>query len=78
LEALIVGVTAGVTGYAFGLGISHFVGPTLTGVKTAKIAIDPLMAGGAIFLSALLGILSSTYPAIQASKMDPTAALRSL
>ncbi|OGP92549.1 MAG: ABC transporter permease [Deltaproteobacteria bacterium RBG_16_48_10] len=78
LEALIVGVMAGVIGYVFGLGISQFLGPALTGIKAGRIIIDPLLATGAIFLSALIGILSSAYPAIQASKMDPTAALRSL
>jgi putative ABC transport system permease protein len=78
LEALIVGVVAGVIGYGLGLGFSQFLGPALTGIKTARIFIDPLLAAGAIFLSALIGILSSAYPAIQASKMDPTTALRSL
>ncbi len=78
LESLIVGVMAGVIGYGFGLGISQVVGPMITGVKGGAIAIDPLLAIGAIFLSAVIGILSSAYPAIHASKMDPTAALRSL
>jgi len=78
LEALIVGFMAGVIGYVLGLGISQFLGPALTGIKAGRIIIDPLLAFGAIFLSALIGILSSAYPAIQASKMDPTAALRSL
>ena len=78
LEALIVGFMAGVIGYVFGLGISQFLGPALTGIKAGRIIIDPLLATGAIFLSALIGILSSAYPAIQASKMDPTVALRSL
>jgi putative ABC transport system permease protein len=78
LEALIVGFMAGVIGYVFGLGISQFLGPALTGIKAGRITIDPLLAIGAIFLSTLMGILSSAYPAIRASKMDPTAALRSL
>jgi putative ABC transport system permease protein len=78
LEALIVGVIAGIVGYILGLGISQFLGPVLTGIKAGRIVIDPLLAAGAIFLSALIGVLSSAYPAIQASKMDPTAALRSL
>jgi len=78
LEALIVGVIAGVIGYILGLGISQFLGPVLTGIKAGGISIDPLLAAGAVFLSALIGILSSAYPAIQASKMDPTVALRSL
>ena len=78
LEALIVGFIAGVVGYALGLGISQIAGPMVTGMKGGKILIDPLLAAGAIFLSSLIGILSSAYPAIHASKMDPTTALRAL
>ena len=78
LEAFIVGLMAGVIGYIFGLGVSHIIGPMLTGMKSSKLAIDPLLAAGAITLSALIGILSSAYPAIHASKMDPTTALRAL
>jgi putative ABC transport system permease protein len=78
LEALIVGLIAGIAGYLLGLGVSQIVGPLVTGMKGGKIFIDPLLAAGAIFLSALIGILSSAYPAIHASKMDPTTALRAL
>ncbi len=78
LEALIVGLIAGIVGYALGLGVSYFIGPILTSMKGGKIIIDPLLATGAIFLSSLIGILSSAYPAIHASKMDPTIALRAL
>jgi putative ABC transport system permease protein len=78
LEALIVGLIAGVVGCLLGLGISQIIGPILTGVKGGKWVVDPLLIFGAIFLSGLLGILSSAYPALHASKMDPTVALRSL
>ena len=78
LEALIVGLIAGVIGYLLGLGISQIIGPIITGVKGGKWVIDPLLIFGAVFLSGLIGILSSAYPALHASKMDPTAALRSL
>ena len=78
LEALIVGLIAGVVGYLLGLGISQIIGPIITGVKGGKMVIDPLLIFGAIFLSGLIGILSSAYPALHASKMDPTVALRSL
>jgi putative ABC transport system permease protein len=78
LEALIVGLMAGIVGYVFGLGASHIIGPMITGVKAGSFSIDPILAVGAIFLSALIGILSSAYPAIHASKMDPTTALRAL
>lgn len=78
LEALIVGLIAGAIGYLSGLGVSHLIGPILTGIKIIRINVDPLLVSGSILLSALIGILSSAYPAIQASKMDPTTALRSL
>ncbi len=78
LEALIVGSIAGIVGYALGLGVSQIIGPMVTGMKGGKIFIDPLLAVGAILLSSLIGILSSAYPAIHASKMDPTTALRAL
>ncbi len=78
LESLIVGVTAGMIGYALGLAISRFAGPMITGIKGGAVVIDPLVAFGAVFLSAAIAISSSAYPAIHASKMDPTAALRSL
>jgi len=78
LEALVVGLIAGILGYGLGLGISHLIGPILTGMKGGKIYINPLLAVGAVFLSSLISILSSAYPAVQASKMDPTTALRAL
>jgi putative ABC transport system permease protein len=78
LEALIVGLIAGVTGYLLGLGISHFIGPMVLGMKGVRWVIDPSLAIGAIFLSALIGVLSSIYPALHASKMDPTEALRAI
>ena len=78
LEALIVGVIAGIVGYALGFGISYFMGPLITGMKGGKVILDPFLAMGAILLSATIGILSSIYPALHASKMDPTAALRAL
>ena len=78
LEALIVGLMAGIVGYGFGLGVSRIIGPMITGVGAGSLSIDPLLAMGAVLLSALVGILSSAYPAIHASRMDPTRALRAL
>ncbi len=78
LEALIVGMMAGVVGYLLGLGISQMIGPMIAGVKGGRWVIDPLLIIGAVSLSAIIGILSSIYPALHASKMDPTTALRSL
>ncbi|HSB04466.1 MAG TPA: ABC transporter permease, partial [Thermodesulfobacteriota bacterium] len=55
LEALIVGLIAGVVGYVFGLGVSQVIGPMITGMKGGSLSIDPLLALGAIFLSSLIG-----------------------
>ncbi|MFB3884796.1 MAG: ABC transporter permease [Thermodesulfobacteriota bacterium] len=78
LEALIVGLISGIVGYLLGLTVSHVIGPIITGIKGGTFFIDPLLAIGSIVLSSLIGILSSAYPAIHASKMDPTTALRAL
>ena len=78
LEALIIGVIAGMVGYLLGLVATQVIGPLITGVPSTRWVIDPWLFLGVLFLSAALGILSSIYPAIQASKMDPTTALRAL
>lgn len=78
LEAFVVGLIGGVTGYLSGLGISYILGPVITGIKGGGVSIDPVLGVGVVFLSLTMGILSSIYPAIHASKMDPTVALRAL
>lgn len=78
LEALIVSFLAGIIGYLFGLGVSHMIAPAITGIKVQKIYIEPYLGIFAITLSCLIGILSSSYPAIKAANMDPTTALRAL
>ncbi len=78
LEAFVVGLIGGVTGYLIGLGVSYILGPVITGIKGRGVFIDPVLAVGVVFLSVTVGIFSSIYPAIHASKMDPTAALRAL
>jgi putative ABC transport system permease protein len=78
LEAFVVGLIGGVTGYLIGIGVSYILGPILTGIKGGGVFIDPVLAMGVVCLSITVGILSSIYPAIHASKMDPTIALRAL
>lgn len=78
LEALIVAVVAGILGYILGQGFSRVIGPFFTDIDHGKWFGDPFLAIGAILLSALVGILSSAYPAIHASKLDPIDALRAL
>lgn len=77
-EALIVGVISGVSGYLTGVGISRFIGPMVLGMQGVGWLFDPTLLIAAVSLSGIVGVLSSLYPALHASKMDPTEALRAL
>ena len=67
LEAALVSLLAGMLGFAAGMG----------GAKLALLW-DGWIAGGSVGLALVLGLLASLYPALHASKMDPTEALRAL
>jgi putative ABC transport system permease protein len=46
--------------------------------KQALLVWDATIAFGSIALSLVVGMLASLYPALHASRMDPTEALRAL
>ncbi len=77
LEAAIVSLIAGVIGYGVGLVITKVLLTFLSDTAPA-FSWDPLLAAGAVFLAVLIGILASLYPALTASRMDPSEALRTL
>jgi putative ABC transport system permease protein len=83
LEAGIVSVLAGVLGYLLGLGatkISLLFFAARGGHSGHGIAlpVDPWLAGGALALAIILGLVASYYPARLAARMDPCEALRAL
>jgi len=78
LEAALVSLLAGFLGYAVGMGGAKLALPFMAESKNAKLMWDGWIAGGSIGLALVLGILASLYPALHASKMDPTEALRAL
>ncbi len=78
LEAALVSLLAGLLGYAAGMGGAGFALPFMAESKNAKLLWDGWVAGGSITLALVLGLLASLYPALHASKMDPTEALRAL
>ena len=78
LEAALVSLLAGFLGYAVGMGGAKLALPFMAESKNAHLIWDGWIAGGSISLALLLGLLASLYPALHASKMDPTEALRAL
>ncbi|HIJ81529.1 MAG TPA: ABC transporter permease [Desulfuromonadales bacterium] len=78
LEAALVSLLAGLLGYAVGMGGAKLALPFMAESKDAKLFWDAWVAGGSVSLALVLGLLASLQPALHASKMDPTEALRAL
>jgi putative ABC transport system permease protein len=78
LEAALVSLLAGFLGYAAGMGGAKLALPFMAESKNAHLIWDSTVAAGSIGLALTLGLLASLYPALHASKMDPTEALRAL
>ncbi len=78
LEAAIVSFAAGVFGWIFGIGVARASLPFFSEGASGGIALDPLLAAGAVVMAVLTGLLASIYPAMRAVKMAPGEALRIL
>ena len=77
-EAAVISILAGVLGYGAGLGSSKLVLPLFADGQGAPLHIDPMLGVGAFVFSLILGLASSVYPALVASRLDPNEALRAL
>jgi len=77
-EAAIVSGLAGIIGYLLGWGVTkaavHFFIEGHSGI----VPVNFELAAGAFVLSLLIGLASSAYPAVIASRLDPNEALRAL
>jgi putative ABC transport system permease protein len=78
LEAAVVGLLAGFLGYGAGMGGARLALPFMAEGKQVALVWDSLVAFGSLGLSLTLALTASLYPALHASKMDPTEALRAL
>mgnify|MGYP001373219720 CR=1 FL=1 len=78
LEAALVSLLAGFLGYSAGMGGAKLALPFMAESKSAQLAWDATVAFGSVSLALTLGLLASLYPALHASRMDPTEALRAL
>ncbi len=77
MEAAGVSLLAGILGFVGGMGLTRLILPFLT-QDHPHLVWDPMLGVGSIFLALLMGILASLYPAMRASRLDPSDALRAL
>ncbi|MBE0598396.1 MAG: ABC transporter permease [Desulfuromonadales bacterium] len=75
MEATWVSLLSGVLGYLAGMGATWAILPWLAEHHPQLVWSFPL-AGGSILLALVVGTLASLYPALHASRLDPTEALR--
>ena len=77
IEATLASLLAGVLGYLAGMGVSYVLLPFFSG-GGVSVSWTPLLAAAAVAAAVLVGAAASLYPALHASRLDPTVALRAL
>jgi putative ABC transport system permease protein len=78
MEAAAASVVAGVLGYLVGMAASYVLLPLFAEGLGVTVSWAPPLAAGAVLLAVLIGSLGSLYPALHASRLDPTVALRAI
>jgi putative ABC transport system permease protein len=78
LEAAIISGLAGIVGYLLGWGVTQIAVRFFIEGHSGTVPVNFELAGGAFILALLIGLVSSAYPAIIASRLDPNEALRAL
>lgn len=76
-EACLISLAGGALGWLLGMSTVVMLAPSVAQV-TAQVSWDPWLAASTMGGALLVGLLGSLYPAIQAARLDPTTALRSL
>ena len=77
MEAVSVSFLAGILGFLSGMGVTRLILPWLAQGQT-QLVWSPSLAVGSLLLATLVGAAASFYPALHASRMDPSEALRAI
>jgi putative ABC transport system permease protein len=77
LEVGLISVVGGIAGWGIGILASRLVLPYFSQTEV-EIGLRPELALAAVAAALLVGALSSVYPVIRASRLDPSDAVRSL
>ena len=72
VESSIIGLLGGI----LGLSVAIILGFAMTALLDITFVFDPFVIAGAIVFSIAIGLISGTFPAIEAAKVDPIVALR--
>ncbi|MEM2121792.1 MAG: ABC transporter permease [Candidatus Woesearchaeota archaeon] len=79
IESGMLGLTGGIIGVVFGILIAksvEFISTIYIGTNLLKANVSFTLIFGSILFAFLIGVISGVTPAIQASKLKPTEALR--
>jgi putative ABC transport system permease protein len=77
-ETAVVGAVGGVVGWVAGTAVGWSAVGYFTDGAVPGVEIDPLAAIAAVAGAVFVGALGALYPALKASKLDPTEALRNV
>ena len=78
LEAAIISGLADILGYLLGWGVTKVAVRFFIEGHSGVVPFNFELASGAFILALIIGLVSSAYPAIIASRLDPNEALRAL
>ncbi len=76
IEALTLCATGGVLGIAVGVGLSIAVNGREIGGQDVTTVVQAWSIAVAFVVAVLVGLLSGSYPAYRAARLDPIEALR--
>jgi putative ABC transport system permease protein len=76
IEAAAISFTGGIIGLALGVAVSMLMGNLDMGGTTISAEISPSIVALALGVAIGTGLVSGTYPAMRAARMDPIESLR--